>query len=77
MKNSSSAGSTTRGNDSVSNSGQLTSDMVVQMEACSLGEIPPNLSEELVPQQTEGYVCSIICPLLNIYPQEFRGSVGR
>ena len=53
MKNSGAAGASERSNDSISNSDPFATDMVVQMEACSLGEIPPNLTEELVSQSLE------------------------
>ena len=50
MKNSSEKETSVRINDSISNSGQPSSDIVMQLEACSLGEIPPNLNEDLISQ---------------------------
>ena len=46
MKNSSETESSARIHDNIPNSSQPSSDMVMQMEACSLGEIPPNLNED-------------------------------
>ena len=55
MKNSNEPGSSARTNENKPNSSQLSSNIVMQMEACSLGEIPPNFNEENISQGLERY----------------------